>query len=140
MPFSNSFRETIMEGLFGLGTQYTPSQLSIRVTSTINHLSAYGTVDFLSRGALDCGSSGVFGNFWVWDSSLDSDSDSIVGGIKNATALAIPITTASTVSHWALVDSTQSEVLFWGALPTTEVVAVGDTITIASGALKIELD
>lgn len=81
----------------------------------------------------------VTGGAYGRKSTVGADwNTSAAGSISNATAQAFPTATAAwgTVTHFAVWDAvTAGNMLFWGALTVSKVVASGDTPSFAIGAL-----
>jgi len=133
--FGSEGEEFMLKALFGLTAPFTldGSNLHVLATSQLATNLTQATSTY-KIAELD-----NFSN-WAWDSALDPSGNSEAGGIKNTADIVMTASAAGTATHIAIVDETANKLLVAASLGSTHTVASGDTLTIASGQLQIEID
>ena len=133
--FGSDGEEFMLKALFGLTAPFsiTAGDLHILATSQIATTFVEATSTYKIAEKENFSS-------WAWDSTSDPSGNSETGGIKNTADLVLTASAARTATHIAIVDETANKLLVAASLGSSHTVASGDTLTIASGQLQIEID
>ncbi len=131
--FGSDGEEFMLKALFGLTAPFSITDIHVLATSQIATTFTEATSTYKLAEEEDFAT-------WAWDASLDPSGNSETGGIKNSADLVMTASAGGTATHIAIVDEAADKLIFAVALGSSHVVASGDTLTIASGALKIEID
>lgn len=133
--FGSDGEELMLKAIFGLTAPFSITAGDIHVLGNSQYASTFTEATSTYKVAEK-------ENFtsWAWDSSLDPNSNSETGGIKNSADLVLTATTAGTITHISIVDETADKLLVSSKLGSQHTLASGDTLTISNGSLKIEID